>query len=63
MVAGMTDFATTCFDNRSVLKVSTPKGVYTEKQIDDLYRQVRTHVGDEYLVVIVPDDVRLEIIV
>lgn len=63
MVSGMTDFTTSCFDNRSVLKVSTPKGVYTEKQSEDLYRQVRTQVGDEYLVVVVPDDVKLEIIV
>lgn len=67
MVSSFTDLTATCFpsysDNRSVLQVSTPKGVYNDKQTQELYRQVRDRVGEEFLVVVVPEDVKLEIIV
>ena len=63
MVCGSMDFTTApSFENRSVLKVTTPKGVYNDKQSQELYRQVKDQVGNEYLVVVVPDDVQLEII-
>lgn len=63
MVSSFTDFTTSYSGNKSVLQVSTPKGVYNDKQSQELYRQVKDQVGNQFLVVIVPDDVKLEIIV
>lgn len=66
MVSSFTDFTTTCAptcEPRNVLKVTTPKGVYDKKMIKELYGQVTDQVGNEYLVLIVPDDVNLEIII
>lgn len=63
MVSSFTDFTTSYSRNKSVLQVSTSKGVYNDKQSQELYRQVKDQVGNEFLVVIVPDDVKLEIIV
>lgn len=64
MVATDFNFTTTGFhEPRNVLKVTTPKGVYDKKMIKELYEQVTDQVGNEYLVVIVPHDINLEIIV
>lgn len=45
-----------------ILRVSTPKGAYKEKEIDDLYKAIKAQVGEHYLPVVVPKDVELEII-
>ena len=45
-----------------ILKVSTPKGVYTEKERKGLYESIKTQVGNHYLPVLVPEDIKLEII-
>lgn len=54
---------TTTYENRTILKATTPKGVYKEKEIDELHDLIERQVGNEYLVVVVPEDVQLETIV
>lgn len=58
-----TSCTSTYFDNRIILKATTPKGVYSEKEIRELHDMIEKQVGDEYLVVVVPEDVQLETIV
>lgn len=48
---------------RTILKVSTPKGAYSKKELKELYEMAQSQVGDDFLPVIVPDDVTLEVIV
>ena len=64
MVSGFTDFTTTTFPaSCQILKVSVPKGVYSDKEMKKLYNDIKGQVGNCYLPVIVPDDVNLETIV
>lgn len=60
-------FETTTFTNdcgyRNILKVTTPKGVYSEEETRKIYKIIKEQVGDEYLTVVVPEGVTLEIIV
>ncbi len=48
--------------NLSILKVSIPKEIY-DKEKDKVYKTVKSQVDNEYLVVVVPEGVELEIIV
>lgn len=63
MVGG---FETTTFTNdcgyRDILKVTTPKGVYSEEEMEKIYRIIKEQVGDEFLTVVVPEGVTLEIV-
>lgn len=45
-----------------ILKISTPKGVYSDKDRKALHENIKTQVGNHYLPVIVPEDICLEII-
>ena len=45
-----------------ILKISTPKGAYTEKERKSLYENIKTQVDNHYLPVLVPEDIKLEII-
>ena len=50
------------YEPLSILRVSVPKQVYTAKEKEDLYESVKKQVGKNYLPVLVPEDVKLEII-
>ena len=45
-----------------ILKISTPKGVYDRKEQNDIYDSVKKQAGQHYLPIIVPEDIKLEII-
>jgi hypothetical protein len=45
-----------------ILKISTPKGVYDQKERKGIYESVKEQVGHHYLPVMVNEDVKLEII-
>ena len=45
-----------------ILKVSTPKGAYKEKEIKDLYEAIKVQTEEHYLPIVVPEDIQLEII-
>ena len=45
-----------------ILKISTPKGVYDQKERKVIYESVKEQVGQHYLPVMVNEDIKLEII-
>ena len=45
-----------------ILKISTPKGVYDQKERKVLYESVKEQVGQHYLPVMINEDIKLEII-
>jgi hypothetical protein len=45
-----------------ILKISTPKGVYDQKERKGIYESVKEQVGQHYLPVMVNEDIKLEII-
>lgn len=58
---------TLCGDEReyeplSILKITTPKGVYDQKERDAIYESIKAQAGKYYLPIIVPEDVKLEIV-
>ena len=57
------DYTPTYFENKTVLRVAVPKEKYEDKTIKYLHEKVTEQVKDEYLVVVVPEDVDLEIVV
>jgi hypothetical protein len=63
MVTSFTDFTTSPQVNRDVLKITVPKGAYSDKELQKLYNDIKDQVGNYYLPIIVPDGVNLEIIV
>jgi len=48
--------------DRTILRVSVPKA-YTKKEMKELYDSIQEQVGYEFLPVIVPEGVSLEIVV
>ena len=50
------------YEPLSILKITTPKGVYNVKERDAIYKSVKEQAGEYYLPIIVPEDVKLEII-
>lgn len=57
------NFTSTNDGYRTVLRVGIPKGAYSKKEIKEIYDSIQEQVGCEYLPVIIPNDVTLEIIV
>ena len=57
------DYTPTYFESKTVLRVAVPKEEYEDKTIKYLYEKVSEQVKDEYLVVVVPNNVELEIVV
>lgn len=57
------DYTPTYFESKTVLRVAVPKEKYEDKTIKYLHEKVTEQVKDEYLVVVVPEDVDLEIVV
>ena len=45
-----------------ILKITTPKGVYTVKERKENYDSVKEQAGKYYLPIMVPEDVKLEIV-
>ena len=45
-----------------ILKISTPKGIYDQKERKVIYESVKEQVGQHYLPVMVNEDIKLEII-
>ena len=45
-----------------ILKISTPKGVYDQKERKVIYESVKEQVGQPYLPVLVNEDIKFEII-
>ena len=50
------------YEPLSILKITTPKGVYDQKERDAIYESVKAQAGKHYLPIIVPEDVKLEIV-
>lgn len=50
------------YEPLAILKITTPKGVYSSKEETEIYTSIQKQVGKYYLPIIVPEDVRLEII-
>ena len=51
------------YEPLSILKIGIPKEVYySAKEKKDLYESVKQQVGKNYLPILIPDDVKLEII-
>lgn len=57
------NYTQTYFENKTILRVAVPKGEYENKTIKYLHEKVSEQVKDEYLVVVVPNNVELEIVV
>lgn len=57
------DYTPTYFESKTVLRVAVPKEEYEDKTIKYLHEKVSEQVKDEYLVVVVPNNVELEIVV
>lgn len=57
------NYTPTYFENKTVLRVAVPKEEYEDKTIKYLYDKVSEQVKDEYLVIVVPNNVELEIVV
>ena len=47
---------------KMIIKVSIPKGVYTDDETRKIYDLIKTQAGEEYVVIMAPEDVKLEII-
>lgn len=50
------------YEPLSILKITIPKGAYDQKERDAIYESVKTQAGKYYLPIIVPEDVKLEIV-
>ncbi|MBQ6998254.1 MAG: hypothetical protein IJN62_00500 [Clostridia bacterium] len=50
------------FEPLSILKITTPKGVYDQKERNAIYESVKEQAGKYYLPIMAPEDVKLEII-
>jgi len=46
----------------SILKIGVPKEVYSAKEKEYIYESVKKQVGTNYLPILVPDDIKLEVI-
>lgn len=57
------NYTQTYFENKTILRVAIPKEEYEDKKIKYLHEKVSEQVKDEYLVVVVPNNVELEIVV
>lgn len=65
MMSGFTNLTTnfpTRLESCPILKITVPKGAYSDKEIKKLYDNIKDQVGNRYLPVIVPEDVSLEVI-
>ncbi len=50
------------YEPLSILKIIMPKGVYDQKEREAIYESVKAQAGKYYLPIIVPEDVKLEIV-